>query len=193
MADRRLRRQRQSNDAGSVDTPTEPRFLVIGRITRPHGVGGEVCAAPLTDTPERFEWLERVFLAQDEDDPNPAALGVESVRWHGTLALLKLAGYDDRMRADLLRGQWLLVPVSEAIPLAEDEYFLYQLLNLVVRADDGRELGRVVSLLETGASTVLVVRGDLGEILVPNVPAFVTAIDFDAGLITVHPIPGLLP
>lgn len=193
MADRRLRRQRQSSDGGSVGTSTEPRFLVIGRITRPHGVLGEVCAAPLTDDPTRFEWLERVYLSADEDDPAPVALEIEQVRWHGALALLKLVGYDDRTRAELLRGQWLMVPVAEAIPLAEGEYFLYQLLNLAARTDDGQDLGRVVNLLETGASTVLVIQGDLGEILVPNVPAFVTAIDFEAGLITIHPIPGLLP
>ncbi len=193
MAERRLRRRQQPSDSGSVAFPTEPRFLIIGRISRPHGVAGEVNVAVMTDTPQRFEWLERVFLATDPDDPSPTPVAVAGVRWHGDRVLLKLDGYDDRDAVAALRASWLLVPLAEAVPLAEGEYFLYQLLGLAVKSTEGHNLGHVADLLETGANHVLVIRGDYGEVLVPNVPAVVMAIDFAERLITVQLIPGLLP
>lgn len=53
----------QSN-RGSVDQSAEPHFLAVGRISRPHGVNGEVRVELLTDVPERFEWLDTIYLGE---------------------------------------------------------------------------------------------------------------------------------
>jgi 16S rRNA processing protein RimM len=107
-------------ERGSDSSTTEPRFLVIGRVVKPHGVRGEVRVQVITDVPERFEWLKTVYVG--ERDPQPMV--VESVRFHKTFVLVKLAGYDTREAAVSLRSQILQVPESEAVPLEEDEYVL---------------------------------------------------------------------
>lgn len=147
----------------------------------------------ITDMPERFEWLERVHVSADEWEPQPPALAVESVRYHGDGVLLKLATIDDRDAADELRNHWLQVPVEDAIPLAEGEYFLFQLIGLTVVTDTDEPLGEVADLLETGAHNIFVVNGPRGEILLPDIPDVVKTIDFDAGRVVVHLLPGLLP
>lgn len=177
------------NRRGSAGQFAEPRFLVIGRVLKPHGVRGEVRVAPLTDFPQRFTWLETVFLG--EVDPYPVV--VEAVRFHGELILLKLAGYDDRESAGRLRGVWLQVPENEAIPLEEGEYFLYQLEGLIVFTDAGDRLGELVRVMETGANNVFVVKSDSGELLLPDTAEVVQEIDFENGRMTVHLLPGLLP
>lgn len=178
----------KSQQRGLVETSTEPRFLLIGEISRPHGVRGEVRVVPYTDVPERFTWLETVYLG--EDDPQPTA--VEAARLHQGVILLKLAGVDDRDAAGMLRGLWVQVPESEAIPLEEGEYFLYQLFGLAVYSDDGRHLGELTDVIETGANNVFVVQGAEREILLPDIDDVVLDIDFDNGRLTVHLLPGLL-
>ena len=59
------------------------------------------------------------------------------------------------------------------------------LLGLEVVNEDGRPLGRVEELLETGANDVLVVRGDRRR-LVPFLPGdVVKSVDLEAGVISV--------
>ena len=173
---------------GSVEDSAEPSFLVIGRVQKPHGVRGEVRVMPYTELPQRFSWLETVYVGETE--PKPVA--VESVRFHGEVVLLKLAGYDSRETAGALRGEWLQVLESEAIPLEEGEYYLYQLEGLAVYSDAGEHLGELVQVMETGANNVFVVRGPSGEILLPDTEEVVREIDFGNGRMTVHLLPGLL-
>ncbi len=51
---------------GSAKTNAEPRFLVIGRVIRPHGIRGDLRVEIHTDNLERFNLIEKVYL--DEDD-----------------------------------------------------------------------------------------------------------------------------
>ena len=173
-----------------MESSTEPRFLVIGKVLRAHGVRGEIRVLPHTSNPERFTWLEKVYVG--EHDPKPVA--IEGVRFHQELVLLKLVGYDFRDQTDALKGELLLVPREDAIPLEEGEYYLFQLLGLDVYTDEGTHLGKLVDVIETGANNVFVVRSEGNkDILLPDTKEVVTDIDFDNGRLTVHLLPGLLP
>jgi len=173
-----------------VESSTEPRFLVIGKILRAHGVRGEVRVLPHTDNPKRFSWLEEVYVG--ERDPKPIA--IEGVRFHKELVLLKLVGYDFRDQTDTLKGEMLLVPMENAIPLEDGEYYLFQLLGLDVYTDEDQHLGVLKDVIETGANNVFVVNGEgKKDILLPDTKEVVTEIDFDNGRLTVHLLPGLLP
>ena len=57
--------------------------VVIGKISAPHGVRGEVRIVPLTDFPERFENLKTVFL---EDD---SKMELESVKFSNKFIIAK--------------------------------------------------------------------------------------------------------
>lgn len=173
---------------GSADSSAEPRFLVIGRITKPHGISGEVRVEIHTELPERFSWLDRVFLGKV--DPRPVS--VEGVRFHKGQVLLKLDGYNNRQAAAELRSLWLQVPYEEGIPLEEGEYYLYEAIGLSVHTDEGDYLGDVTEILETGANNVFAVQGPHGEILLPDIADVIRDIDFDSRRITVHLLPGLV-
>ncbi len=142
----------------------------------------------MTDVPERFEWLEAVYVGER----NPRRMTIESVRYHQDYVLLKLAGYPSRNEAEQLRGELLQVLESEAVPLEEDEYFLHQLLDLDVITDDGRGIGRLVEVLETGANNVFVVEGPNGQILLPDIPDVIKEIDIEGGRMIITPLEGLI-
>ena len=173
---------------GLADETAEPRFLVIGRITKPHGVRGEVRVEVHTEVPERFDWLETVYLGRE----NPSPVAIEGVRYHKSWVLLKLAGIDDRFAAESLRSQWLQIPQELGLPLEEGQYYLYQVLNLDVFTEDDQHLGQVIEVMETKANNVFVVAGQFGEVLLPDIDDVIRKIDFEQKRITVHLIPGLL-
>lgn len=167
---------------------TQPRFLVIGQVTKPHGVRGEMRVMPLTDRPERFSWLKEVFLGED----GGRRAKVTAARVHQGFILLKIEGYETRDDAETLRGTKLTIPEDQAIPLDEGEYYLRDLLGMKVVTDEGRQLGVLEDVIETGANNVFVVRGPDGEVLLPDIPDVVVEIDFEEELMTVRPLPGLL-
>ena len=169
--------------------PNDLEYLVIGQITKPHGVRGEVRVMPHTDLPERFTWLEAVFVGDTNGEP----VAVEHARLHKTMVLLKLAGVNGRDAAEALRDKLLYVSELEAIPLDEDEYFLFELEGMEVVTDDGRILGTLIEVLETKANNVFVVRGENGEVLLPDTEEVIQEIDFENGRIHVNLLPGLLP
>jgi 16S rRNA processing protein RimM len=181
--------QHDLEQRGSEGKSIEPRFLVIGQIGKAHGVRGEVRVTPHTDLPERFTWLETIYVGE----PDPQPLRVESARLHKNFILLKLAGYDSREQVERLRGQWLQVPEEEAIPLEEGEYFLYQLIGLQLFQDTGLFLGELVDIIETAANNVFVVQTETQQLLLPDTEEVVLAIDFEDNRMTVHLLPGLSP
>jgi len=160
---------------------------VIGRVLRPHGVRGELRLALLTDYPERLP-LHPVFYLGDDEKP----YRVERVRLQQGAALVKLAGCDDRDAAEALRGQWVQIPIEDAVPLEEGEYYTFQLIGIEVVTDHGESLGRVVEVLETGANDVYVVHGPRGEVLLPAIEDVVRELDVPARRMVVSPLPGLL-
>jgi 16S rRNA processing protein RimM len=181
----------QYDSQSGSEATSEPRYLTIGRITRPHGVRGEVRVEPRTDLPERFAWLERIYVG----DGTPVAMTVERVRLHQGVVILKLGSCDTRNDAEALRGRWVLVPAEEAIPLEEGELFLYQLVDMEVVTAEGETLGKVEDVLQTGANDVLVVRiqdEPPKQLLLPDIPDVVLEVDLEAGRIVVQVPPGLV-
>lgn len=165
-----------------------PEYLVIGRVVRPHGIKGEVLVAIETDDAQRFARLERVFLG---DTALP--VGVQKVRPHKGGVILSLRGVTTRNQAETLRGQWVKIPASEAIPLAEDEFFVFQIVGLTAVTTTGTVIGQVEDVLFTGANDVYVVRTPEGELLLPAIADVVQHVDLAAGQIVVTIPPGLTP
>lgn len=164
------------------------KFRTVGWIVKPHGIRGEVAVELLTGFPGRFAPIERVYLNED----NPRPVRVEGVRFHKGRALLKLEGYDDRTAVEVLRGEMVLVPVEEAMPLGPDEYYQEDLIGLEVWTADGERLGEVVDILETGANDVFVVHGERGEILLPAIGDVVQLIDLEENRMIVKLLEGLI-
>jgi 16S rRNA processing protein RimM len=161
--------------------------LAVGRILRPHGLGGELRVEIHTDYPERFALHEHFYLG---DQHTPFVL--EGLRFHQGLALFKLQGIDDRTQAEAWREQWVWIPTQKAVPLEEGECYLYQIMHMRVVTVDGEELGEVTDIIETGANDVYVVQGARGEILVPDIDQVVVVVDVPAKQITVRLIEGLV-
>ncbi len=168
-----------------------PGRVIIGRLRKPHGIRGEMVLEVLTDHPEqRFRPGAVIFVG-----PRHVPLTLRSVRPFGQGLLVAFEGHPDRSAVEIFRNQWVTIPVEEvAAPEDEDEYYDFEVLGLPVVTEEGRPLGTLVEILETGANDVFVVEPEDGPaILLPVIEEVVRTIDLTAGRIVVHLLPGLLP
>jgi len=176
---------------------TDPEHLVVGHVARAHGTKGEVFVQPLTDRVEQVFEPGRELLVEASDEPDAAefdeALVIEEVRPFKTGLLVKFEAIDDRNGSELLARRYLQIPSEAAEPLEEGEVFYHQLIGLTVVTDDGRTIGTVQQIYETGPNELLEVRTQSGKpVLIPFTERIVTAIDTEAGTLTVSPPEGLL-
>ena len=170
----------------AATSPSEPPFLIVGRVLRPHGVRGEVRVEIHTDFPERFALYETLYLGDQFE-----SYDLQGHRFHQGKVLLKFRGVDDRNVAETLRGQWVWISVQDAAPLEEGEIYLHQMLHLQVVTVEGERLGTVSEIIETGANPVYVVRGRSGEILIPDTQEVIVDVDLERQVATVNLIEGL--
>ena len=168
-----------------VSPPDE--LLAVGRISRAHGIHGEVAVLPLTEVASRFE--PGSVLRVDGSDRR---LTVESARPHGGRLLVRFSEVSSREEAESLRGAVLLVPAEEAPGLEEDRYWVHQLAGLEVRTERGRLVGRIREVLHNPANDIWVVESDTGDVLVPALRDVVVSVDVTGGRVVVREIPGLL-
>lgn len=89
----------------------------------------------------------------------------------------QLKEVSDRDQAEAMRGLKIAVPKAELPPAEEGEYYWSDLIGMDVINTEGVCLGKVVDLMETGASDVLVVGTEHGQTLIPFVDAYVGDVD----------------
>jgi len=166
----------------------EPEYLVVGFLRRPHGVKGEILMDIHTDFPERLKTGMTVFVG-DEYQP----MVVASRRPHAAGMLVRLRGIKSPEDAGLYRNTRVYVPAADRPELPEGEYYHHQLIGLNVVTDDGRELGLLVDILETGANDVYLVRDTAGnEVLLPAIPPVILEIKLADRQMRVHLLDGLI-
>lgn len=162
----------------------QPGFLVLGRVVKVHGVRGEVKMACLADAWEPFRTLSRVWMGPPD---GPFQLfRLERAQGRGRAVVLKLAGVETPEAAAGLVGHEVAVPRAEAPSPPDGVYYHYDILGLEV-LEEGRPLGTVREILETPAHDVYVVRGPLGEWMLPATRAHIRRIDVAAGCIEIEP------
>jgi 16S rRNA processing protein RimM len=172
-----------------------PDFLILGEILRPHGVRGELRIRILTEYPERISQLEKVYIGRDANKTAAKIYNIEQMRLHQEgYGLLRITGVNDRDAADRLRDHLIMVALEDAVPLEDDEFYLYQVIGLKVQTDDGKLLGTISDVLETGANDVYIIDSpQYGEILIPVTDETILETDIDNGVVTVKLLDGLLP
>ena len=165
-------------------------LLQDGIITSTHGVRGEVKVYPTTDDPRRFRRLKEVVLDTGKEKMN---LEIEGVKFFKQFVILKFKGLDNINDIEKYRQKSLYVTRKNAVRLQRDEYFIADLIGLKVQDEDGKELGTVKDVIETGANDVYEVEmADGKSLLLPAIKQCILNVDVENGTMQVHVLEGLL-
>ena len=162
----------------------EQDLLRVGVISNTHGIKGEVKVFPTTDDVGRFKDLKKVLLDTGKEK---IPLKVTGVKFFKNLAILKFDGIDSINDIEKYKGKDLLITREQAVPLAENEYFICDLVGCTVVTESGEPVGELTDVLQTGANDVyLVTAPDGEEILIPVTDECVKEVSIEQKKVVVH-------
>ena len=165
-------------------------LITIGKVVKPFGVKGEMKIEPMTDFPERFTGLTRVYLVSPAG--KEVACEVKSVRYAGGAPFLLFSGYDSPEKAKAVNGWFIKVPEEEAVRLPEGTYYWFELIGMEVISEDGEKLGTIVDVFATGSNDVYVMKQGRKETYIPATAEVVRQIDRVAKRMVIRLIDGLM-
>jgi 16S rRNA processing protein RimM len=165
-------------------------LLQVGILSSTHGVRGEMKVFPTTDDISRFKKKKDYIL---ETKQGNIPVKVTGVKFFKQFVILKFEGYDSLDDIAPYKGCRLLVDRKNAVKCEKDEYFIADLIGLLVVADTGETVGTLTDVIQTGANDVYAVKAEDGkEVLLPAIRECVLAVDMDERRMTVHLMPGLM-
>ena len=174
-------------DPGS---PAWDDMVLVGRITRPHGLRGQVAVNAETDfVDERFREGATLWMLGDAE---PQPLTVASMRLQNRTPIVAFEGFTRVEDVEPLAGRELRVPESSLKPLEAGRYYEHQLVGCAVETIEGRPVGTVVRVEGGAGGSRLVVEGARSEIQVPMVEGICAEVDVAARKIRIDPPDGLL-
>ncbi len=168
-------------------------YFQVGVIVKAHGLKGEVNVFPTTDDPYRFKKLKKVILDTGRDGKKE--LNIEHVKMGSKFVIVKFKEYNDINEVERFRQKPLIVAREDAIPLEEGEYYLADLEGMTIVDEDGKELGILKQVIQTGANDVYEMQRtdveDADTVMIPGIKECVKNIDIENKIMTIHVMNGL--
>ena len=168
--------------------------VLIGKVTSPVGLKGEVRVYNYSDRTQVYEETEEILVG---DVPRR----IESMRPQKNMLVIRFEGINSREDAEGIRNAELFVMEEDLPKLEEGEIYLRDLIGMEVVEvlqgldDEGGErvLGPVVDVIDNEFQDILKVRTSGGaEVMIPAVDPIVVEIDEEERTITVDLPEGLL-
>jgi 16S rRNA processing protein RimM len=166
----------------------EKKLIRIGKIIGVHGVRGTLKVYPFVESLDLFEPGASVTLRSPEGVDAPYVLTQATP--HKKVVLLILEGVG-RNAAERLVPSEILIEKERLPALEADVYYWDDIIGLEVYEENGRFVGTIASIIETGSNDVYVVRYKDREVLIPALSSVIVAIDADGGRMTVDLPEGL--
>lgn len=190
--------------AGAAVTPTAQESawpddaVEVGRIIGAWGVQGWFKVQPHAGQPQALLRAGHWFLRAAGEEhlprtvspaagpPLPPCIEIARARAHGDAVVASARTVADRGAAEALKGARVFVSRASFPPAGPGEYYWVDLIGLQVVDREGRDLGIVEDLLDTGPHCVLRLRrppadaggsGEPGERLIPFVEAYIDEVD----------------
>lgn len=164
-------------------------FITIGKVANAHGVRGDLKIFPTTDDINRFKGLKRVYI---EHKGKISEIHIQGVKFNKNLVLLQVEEFNTKEEAIALRTASVMVPMEEAVKLGKNENFIFQLMGLEAREEDGTVHGKVINVLQSGGHDVYVIDdGSKHGLMIPATLAFVPEVNVEEGYMTIRLIEGL--
>lgn len=160
-------------------------MIKIGEVVNAVGLRGELKIYPYTENKERFETIKAVYF-------NEKQVQIEQVRYKDNLVILKIQGVDSRTEAEACKGIEVFMREEDLEELPEGTYYVKDILGFQVEDQKRGMIGILKDVRDSGAQSLFIIeKNGGGEILVPAVEEFFTAVDMERNVILVDLIEGM--
>jgi 16S rRNA processing protein RimM len=136
-------------------------YITVGKVASPYGVKGWLKIQSYTEFGASILNYQPWYLSDPHNQHQAVVL--EESRMHGNGIVAKFQGIDSPEAARLLTGKLIAVDRSLLPALPENEFYWSDLQGLTVIDLQGKNLGTVTYLMETGSNDVLVIKDAKGQ------------------------------
>lgn len=162
--------------------------ITVAYIKGPRGFRGELAAVLYKPLSKSLHSGLEVSL--DKGDMT-GSFGVEYIKQLKNRIGLKLKGIEDLETAEKWKGAEVYVEKDLLQPLADSEYYHFELEGALVFDEAEGLIGTVIHVESGAGNDILNISGEKGEILIPFVKAIIASVDIENKKIVVRNIEGL--
>lgn len=159
----------------------ERDFISLGFVVSVHGLKGVVKVKTYSGRADNLSAESFIYIKKTSGDL--VKLKVKNVLKQKNLFLVSFYGVESINEAIHLDKGEILKKVEELAPAAEDEYYFAELIGLKAYSLEGKFVGILSDIIETGANFVISVNRDEREFLFPFIKSVVKEVDIAGGKI----------
>jgi 16S rRNA processing protein RimM len=167
---------------------------LVGYITKPHGLAGEVSVFLDVDIPSEYESIPSYLVLMDN---SLVPFHVKQCYLSGNkTANILFDGFKNIEDTSLLIGKEIYLPLSSLKPLkGEKSFYFFEIIGFTLTNSMGETLGVVSDVLEFGSNIVLSVIDikTKEEVLVPLADDLLNKVDHENKVLNMHVPDGLFP
>lgn len=159
------------------------KYITIGEIVSLWGVSPSFVIKKETDNIERFKNIEKILVQIQDEEPEE-------------IPVLEIIDYEDRVIIKLKDkpkdplesyiGRYVVIKIEDLKKLKEDEYYIFQLMNLDVYDSENKFLGKVKNFISNpNANDVIVIENE-EELLIPFMKIYIKEINLEKNYIKLN-------
>ncbi len=162
--------------------PLGQELLAAAKLGAPKGVKGALKVQSYSGEFGHLASLKSVLLGPEGKPELAVPMRILAVDASAVSMSAVFAGYDSPEKARALTGMEIFLPREAASPLAENEWYIHDLVGLKLTLS-GEPVGEVVAVLDGGADPLLEIKPLKGgaSCLVPFRNEFIGTVDVGAG------------
>lgn len=168
---------------------TKDNCFELGKITKTHGLKGEVVLWLDVDFPEDYEDLESIFLDMKGE---LVPFFMKSYRQSGNRAIVQFEDIDTFEKAEAMVNLEAFLPLEELPELEDDQFYYHEIIGFQIKDKNLGDLGTVQTVHSMQAQDLLVMNYQGREVLIPVIPEIVLEADKEAKILNVNLPDGLL-
>jgi 16S rRNA processing protein RimM len=173
-----------NNTPGFSSANPADGFIVLGTIVRPHGLKGEVKVDLACSGADRLSSCENLRLVKNGKELKKVTV-IRAFTHNDGDAVVRFKEIQSPEEAETLRGVYVAIRSEDRRPLPEDQFYMDDLMGLLVETLEGKKLGVIDEIMEGPANAVLVVKNGGREVLVPALKSVIRKIDLNAQQVVV--------
>lgn len=161
----------------------------LGKITRTHGLKGNVVLKLDTDQPEMYQKLEGIFV---EIDGLLVPFFVETQQWtKDNSKIISFKNITPQMVEQLINRN-VYLPLSTLPKLTGKQFYYHEVIGFSIRQTDGTNCGNITAINDQTAQHYFILDLEGKEIIIPIIKDWIISLDREKKKIEMSLPEGLL-
>lgn len=161
----------------------------LGKITRKHGLAGNVILKLDTDQPEMYHKLESLLV---EINGLLVPFFVDKQQWQKTDSKIISFKNSTETLVEQSIGKDVFLPLSTLPPLSGKKFYYHEVIGFEIREEDGKSCGNIVSINDQTAQNYFILNLAGKEIIIPIIRDWILEVNREDKFIKMQLPEGLM-